>query len=357
MAASRLFFSAAYARLLARGAGSGSGLCSLPELLAGTDLSREALQQRDYLDWELVRCMLHNIDKSGAPRDWPVRFARQLPLVSHGPMGLAALSSPTLGRALEVLAAYHPTRIATVEADLQLDPADASRQLLIVTEMTGDDVHGRQVIEIATQVVLSLVEALVGHRLGNNVEVQFAYPIAESDIGLEAIMGVRCVFDCPRNCVVLPASWLHIASPLYDKATYHANLAKCREQMAELLSMQSDIVAWVRHRIAQVLDGALAGQQLQATLPDLAACAKELHISPRTLSRKLTGQETSYSQLLAEARRQYAVEMLDSSYLPVGEIAGLLGYSDAGNFIRAFKTWHNCTPAEWRKRKTSRLPS
>ncbi|MBT8139581.1 MAG: AraC family transcriptional regulator [Gammaproteobacteria bacterium] len=349
MVKNKLYFSATYARLLARGSYAETGICGPEQLLDGAGLSMQELQQADYLDWQVVRRIMRNIDKSGAQRDWPVKFASQLTLASHGPMGFTALSAPSLANALEVLVAYHPTRIATIEASLGRDPDQPARQRLYLRELTGDLHHGRQVMEIATRVTLTLIEALVGHALGSNVEVHFAYPEPDADIGMRATSGVGCTFNAAQNFVEIPASWLQMASPLYDNASYHANLLKCREQMSALLSMQANTVEWVRQRLAQNFDRALAENRPCTNLPDLSRCAEALHMSGRTLSRKLADHQTSFSQILADVRREYAAQMLEGSYLPVAEIGQLLGYSDAANFVRAHRAWRGCTPAAWRK--------
>ncbi|MGB5324859.1 MAG: AraC family transcriptional regulator ligand-binding domain-containing protein [Pseudomonadales bacterium] len=351
----KLYFSATYARLLARSGRSDAGICGLAELLANTGLDVQGLQATEYLDWAVVRQMLVNIDASGAPRDWPVRFAQTLTLAGHGPMGFTALSAPTLGRALEVMVNYHPTRIATLQVGMEQSADETGVQFITVRELTGDDVYGHQVMEIALQVALSLIEALVGHELGSNVELHFACSRGQHGATLEKAFGVRCHFDCERNCIAIPSSWLYIASPLYDEASYHANLKKCREQMSSLLTMQANTVEWLRQRLAQNFDQALADRAVETIVPDLATCAAALHMSQRTLSRKLARHDASYSAILADVRREYALQLLASSYLSTGEIAGLLGYADPANFIRAFRSWCHCTPQDWRRQ--SRRPA
>jgi AraC-like DNA-binding protein len=79
----------------------------------------------------------------------------------------------------------------------------------------------------------------------------------------------------------------------------------------------------------------------------LAELAEQLHLSARTLKRKLKEQGTSYSDLLEQARRSEATRLLasDSS---IEQIAAWLGYSDAANFTRAFRRWTGRTPAATR---------
>ena len=84
-----------------------------------------------------------------------------------------------------------------------------------------------------------------------------------------------------------------------------------------------------------------------ASLPRLA---ESMHMSTRTLRRRLLEQRTSYKQLLDEVRRDiayYYVSRTDESF---DQIAGRLGFADTSAFYRAFKRWSETTPAAYRGR-------
>jgi AraC-like DNA-binding protein len=80
-------------------------------------------------------------------------------------------------------------------------------------------------------------------------------------------------------------------------------------------------------------------------MQDIAA---ELHISSRTLQRRLQDAGYSFHQVLEEARRLLARHYLNHSLLELNETAYLLGYEDANSFVRAFRTWEGVPPAHWR---------
>src|SRR6201999_3029242 len=87
----------------------------------------------------------------------------------------------------------------------------------------------------------------------------------------------------------------------------------------------------------------LAGQR-----PTIHDIARELHISSRTLQRRLQDAGYSFQQVLEDARHQLARHYLNSSLLELSETAYLLGYEDANSFGRAFRTWEGISPAHWR---------
>jgi AraC-like DNA-binding protein len=78
--------------------------------------------------------------------------------------------------------------------------------------------------------------------------------------------------------------------------------------------------------------------------------AQELHMSPRTVKRKLAEHGTTFSALRDDLRRQRALLLLDNRALTIGDVAARLGYSELPNFTRAFRKWTGKTPVAYRER-------
>ena len=81
---------------------------------------------------------------------------------------------------------------------------------------------------------------------------------------------------------------------------------------------------------------------------EIDSVASELNMSVRTLRRHLKLAETSFRQVQQEVVQELAVDYLRSTTLSIGEIAFLLGYSEASNFRHAFKQWTGRTPSSFR---------
>jgi len=95
-------------------------------------------------------------------------------------------------------------------------------------------------------------------------------------------------------------------------------------------------------------------QRLIGHRPIVGDVANDLHMSVRTLQRRLHEAGSSYQAVLDQARLQMARYYLGSSSLELNEAAYLLGYEDKNAFIRAFRNWEGVPPGIWRETQRSR---
>jgi AraC-like DNA-binding protein len=77
--------------------------------------------------------------------------------------------------------------------------------------------------------------------------------------------------------------------------------------------------------------------------------AAELHMSVRTLHRKLAALNSSFKAELTRMRRDLAEQYILDNSLTLTEISMLLGFSEPSSFSRAFKNWTGNTPTETRQ--------
>ena len=71
-------------------------------------------------------------------------------------------------------------------------------------------------------------------------------------------------------------------------------------------------------------------------------------MAPRTLQRRLRGENTSHRQILDRVRRERALRLLPRGELSVAQIAEQLGFSEPSAFNRAFRRWTGRAPSDWR---------
>ncbi|MGZ3429707.1 MAG: AraC family transcriptional regulator ligand-binding domain-containing protein [Polyangia bacterium] len=92
--------------------------------------------------------------------------------------------------------------------------------------------------------------------------------------------------------------------------------------------------------------------KIRALLPDAAnveAVAAALHMSARTLQRRLGEAGAQFSEVLDAVRADEAKRALVSSDAPLAEIGWRLGFADLATFSRAFKRWTGQPPGTFRR--------
>lgn len=83
--------------------------------------------------------------------------------------------------------------------------------------------------------------------------------------------------------------------------------------------------------------------------PSISEVAEQLHVSERTLRRRLAAEETDFRTIFDDIKNTLAQNYLRKTSLSAVEIADLLNYAEATNFHRAFQRWNSTTPAEYRQ--------
>lgn len=146
-------------------------------------------------------------------------------------------------------------------------------------------------------------------------------------------------YDCPAGEFVVTKDNWEFSLPNSDQ-----QLLRIMDEHARLLLAQrplpEDFVGQVRQEIVRELHG---GEALRDTI------AKRLHMSPRTLQRRLEENGIAYADLLDEVRSDLAKSKLRARELSLTEIGFLLGFSEQSSFTRAFKRWTSKTPMEYRR--------
>lgn len=150
--------------------------------------------------------------------------------------------------------------------------------------------------------------------------------------------GCELKFDQPDNELLIPLQWA-------DKKLIGANpeLAMLNDQVvAKRLARidRSNIIARVR---AALMDQLPHGGVSDDTVADA------LHMSVRTMHRKLLEKNSNFRKVLVEMRQELAEQYILDNSLTLTEISLLLGFSEPSSFSRAFKNWTGTTPSEVRQ--------
>ncbi len=89
-------------------------------------------------------------------------------------------------------------------------------------------------------------------------------------------------------------------------------------------------------------------RDIGAGFPRIDEAADHLHMTKRTLMRKLKEEGTSYQDIKDLVRRDRAIFLLKNRVIPVSQVAEAVGFSDPAVFARAFKNWTGVSPRDYR---------
>ena len=307
--------------------------------------------ERDYVSETEIEPFFESLAKAGL-ESWVLTFGDNLDSTTHGPLGFAILSAPDLKTSLEVFCDYSCIRTTAYEVTL----VETSQRLSIkAVDKTGSELVGQWLLEAGVKAGQRLIESLMGHPLRENALIRFEHSKPPYADALSDYFQIPCEYDAEENSFSIPMSWGNIPSPLADSGAYFTNLAKCKELKHNITS-KKDVVTIVRFRLEKFFNECLSGHEKPSALPTLQSLADELALSPRTLARRLSTQNSSYKQELELSRQKQGKHLLKNSHMRVADIAYYLGYQEPANFIRAFKQWFELTPTQWRRQSHSIQP-
>ncbi|MGQ0620043.1 MAG: AraC family transcriptional regulator ligand-binding domain-containing protein [Panacagrimonas sp.] len=328
--------SAASVQIMA-GLGTELGM-TLRECLAQTGLrAAELTDPATEVSLEQQFVIIRNVLRhAGDPPGLGLKAGSRYHFTSLGPVGFAVVSSPNLRSALEVALRYG--ELASFLSRLSFEERDDAGCLILDLGEVPADLR-RFALERAGAQMVTISRDLFGSPV-RPLAVRLAFPRPAHVEMYRTFFGVAPMFGSPRNEV-------HLARADLERPLTHANpvaLKMAEDQCRQLLSARnarSGFAGSVRDRIVRV----------PGHIPDMDSMAESMHLTPRTLRRRLREEGATYAALCDEVRQVLAEEMLSTPRLPIGTIAGRLGYADASSFIHAFKRWKNGqTPHQFRSR-------
>lgn len=200
----------------------------------------------------------------------------------------------------------------------------------------GDYPHPAQGVECTFAVIARLVASAVqGAKLH---EVRFAHRQSGSLELRTRWFGCPVSFDQTHSELVFPAAILDARNTFADPRLGQV-LEEQVQRMLAALPTEDPLIHRARVMLAALL---AAGNASLETLAD------ELHMSARTLRRRLEEQGTSYKALLDDLRKQLACHYVAQTDQSLEQVAARLGFTEPSTFYRAFKRWQGTTPAAYR---------
>ncbi len=90
----------------------------------------------------------------------------------------------------------------------------------------------------------------------------------------------------------------------------------------------------------------------QGKLPNRDNIARSLHVSERTLARKLQQENTTFKQLIDDHLMKASLPYVMDGKHSIEDISMMIGYGTPGSFIKAFYRWTGDSPTTFRNKNS-----
>ncbi|KAF1711404.1 AraC family transcriptional regulator [Pseudoxanthomonas kalamensis DSM 18571] len=254
---------------------------------------------------------------------------------NFGLLGLAMRMARDFGEAVRIGLDFQQNQGPLL--DLRLDDVDGQHVAVTATPPLKVPEILPFLCEEMFSSLLMLARELTDSRFAPT-RVELAYPAPAHAGQYRELFGCPVLFDQSHNRLVLERRWLSLPFPHHNPVSSRQALAMCQAQMATTQGNAGETIAAVERQLRPRL----------RENPKMDDIATRLHLSGRTLRRRLAEEGQCYSDIHDRVRTERALELLENHKLGIAQVGSQLGFNDAREFRRAFKRWTGHTPSQAR---------
>ena len=253
----------------------------------------------------------------------------------YGLVEFIARTSQTVREAVQALVRYSALLNGIVRFSLE----EKGREAIFLHRIPGEPLcTGRHANEFMLVFAVQTMSALGGEPVLPQ-RAWFAHPRDALPEELAQLVGTaRIEFGRGENGLRFDARVLD-RKVLGAEPALHAFLQQQAQQVLASKPPERTLLDQVRAQIEPLLSRGGA---------NAVAVAQALHMSPRTLQRRLAEEDVTFQGLVEEVRQSRARLYLDDPKIGLSEISFRLGYSDLRAFARAFRRWTGMSPGKYR---------
>ena len=262
-------------------------------------------------------------------------FGNQFSPRDLGLWGYAAISSPTVGTALENLVGlfrYHQESSA-----MNLCRDDSGLLRLEYQIQARDIIERRQDAELSLGMFLNVIREGCGAGWMPE-EVHFEHAKPENWHEHEKAFSAPVYFSQPVNALLFQPEIVTRPMPGHD-LTLMTIMRTCLETVGRQNSRPVPLIGQIKSAVRT---------RLPEGYPSLDQIARALRLPLPVIQRELARAGLVYKELIDTTRRELALSYMRQRHLAFSEIAFLLGYSELSAFSRAVRRWTGCSPRTWR---------
>lgn len=319
-------------------------------------LIEKSVDPRELLSLPEFQDVLHTDSKISNPRvqlqimemvskaindpSFALQLGQRIQIASFGTVGFALMSCTDLSEVIKLLIRYH----AIINSGSAYELLHTDQGTLLRLQITEDNHSLRQLaMELSFSSLCSMGEFLINKRI-EGAELHFDYPPPAHAETYSRVFSMPLKFNQSHCQLAIPERTLSTAIRTANPGAQVIFLQQC-DEMLRSLNRVENTAAKVRRLLIQ--SGSL--------FPDIQQVAAKLHVTERTLRRRLSSESTNFRTICDEVRNVLACQYLLQTEFTVAEIANLLDYSETVSFRRAFVRWNGLTPSAFRQRQS--LPS
>jgi len=290
------------------------------------------VQSQELLQWAL--------EQSGRP-DLGVLAAETVEPGHFELIELASRAQSTVGDAIETMSTLVPLLHDGVALKLERGAERSTLRVALSPGLTMlpagyDFIVASLVIAARRQ---TLIDDLCPYR------ARFPYPAPAADAAAPITRVVACEIEYGAGALEIEIDNAHLAIRLVRANAKVGELL--REAALELLPQdkESELATAVRAHVRNGLASDAVGS---------AVIARKLHMSERTLRRKLDAEGIGLREVVDEERKKLALDKVLNESLSMEAIASDLGFTTAQALHRAFRRWTGDTVQAYRAKRRAR---
>ncbi len=272
-------------------------------------------------------------EASGDPA-FGLRTARCAHPSHFGALGYAVLASSTLRESFERIQRYGRVLNDRGRVEIIESGGELHLRLFIDRESKNPQVRDDAIMAF----IISLCRFNAGRDFNAN-QVTFEHDPPDDPGPWETLFRCPLRFGADYNELTLSVADADRVLPSANPVLAKMNERIVIQRLAKL--DRDNIPGRVRAAIMEQLPSGKVSDE---------SVADALHMTARTLHRKLKDDGETFRSLLKSVRMELAAQYIADDSLTLTEITFLLGFSEMSSFSRAYRNWHGRTPSADRQR-------
>lgn len=263
----------------------------------------------------------------------PIRLGQSIDLANYGTYGFAIMSCLDLRAALGLQLRYR--KMVDPSSDWRM--VEHGNGLMLRLHLNTGTAYQQQLL---TELLFSNIYTagqFLSATTSKGTELQLSYAKPAHFSSYKKHLPIPILFDQEYSQMFIPEAGLQQPIRTANPAINVLFTQQCEEMLSSLTKVESTSAA-IRLMLIQSASALL----------NISQVAERLHLTERTLRRRLTAEATTFSTICDDVRNLLAQKYLSNTSLSVTEIAYLLSYTEPVNFRRAFSRWNGMTPSAYR---------